>query len=389
MRGRVVLDGRRGRRGTAVEPLVRDQLVQHGQRRRRGRRAAEQLAPRNFVAPTLSHWPLLKQILGEAKTPAPGDPRAEYDRHVIATSDYELVTEAAGLVDRSDRAQARPARRRGRATSSRARSRTTWRRSPPGSGCYAAILNHKGKLRTDLRVLRGEDWFWLDCEPIGHAVLRHMVETYSLGRDVQFEDVTAEHAILSLIGPAARTRSPTPPPPPGEHALRRGRARASTCAPHLGVDVLSARPSRADGCAPRSDVEEVSEEAGRVPAHRVGPAAARPRHGRRHDPAGGGHQRARRELREGLLRRPGDRRAPALQGQAEPPPARPAAVRARPSGGAEILLGEKVVGRVGSTCVSPRLGPIALALVRREAAPGDEVLVAGAAAHVAELPFDA
>ena len=55
--------------------------------------------------------------------------------------------------------------------------------------------------------------------------------------------------------------------------------------------------------------------------------------------------------------------------------------------GDEILLGEKVVGRIGSTCESPRLGPIALALVRREAAPGDEVLVAGAPATVVELPF--
>ena len=53
----------------------------------------------------------------------------------------------------------------------------------------------------------------------------------------------------------------------------------------------------------------------------------------------------------------------------------------------DILLGEKVVGRVSSTCVSPRLGPIALALVRREAAPGDPVLVAGAEARVVELPF--
>ena len=51
------------------------------------------------------------------------------------------------------------------------------------------------------------------------------------------------------------------------------------------------------------------------------------------------------------------------------------------------MLGEKVVGRVGSACVSPRLGPIALALVRREAAPGDTVLVAGAEAEVVELPF--
>ena len=58
--------------------------------------------------------------------------------------------------------------------------------------------------------------------------------------------------------------------------------------------------------------------------------------------------------------------------------------------GTELHLGEKVVGRVGSTCVSPVLGPVALALVRREAAPGDTVRVGddGISAEVAELPFD-
>ncbi|MDQ5834196.1 MAG: folate-binding protein, partial [Actinomycetota bacterium] len=56
--------------------------------------------------------------------------------------------------------------------------------------------------------------------------------------------------------------------------------------------------------------------------------------------------------------------------------------------GADIMLGEKMVGRLGSVCVSPRLGPIALALVRREAAPGDTVSVAGADAEVVALPFE-
>jgi len=56
--------------------------------------------------------------------------------------------------------------------------------------------------------------------------------------------------------------------------------------------------------------------------------------------------------------------------------------------GTDIVLGEKVVGRLGSVCVSPRLGPIALALVRREAAPGDTVQVGGADAEVVALPFD-
>ena len=48
---------------------------------------------------------LLKHILGKTKYRATGHPLdREYDRHVIATSEYELVTESAGLVERSERA---------------------------------------------------------------------------------------------------------------------------------------------------------------------------------------------------------------------------------------------------------------------------------------------
>jgi hypothetical protein len=42
--------------------------VQYRQGRARGRRAAEELAPRNFVLPQLSHQALLKQVLDETKT---------------------------------------------------------------------------------------------------------------------------------------------------------------------------------------------------------------------------------------------------------------------------------------------------------------------------------
>jgi folate-binding Fe-S cluster repair protein YgfZ len=57
--------------------------------------------------------------------------------------------------------------------------------------------------------------------------------------------------------------------------------------------------------------------------------------------------------------------------------------------GEELRLGERPVGRLASTAISPRLGPIALALVRREAEPGAIVSVGeqGASAEVVALPF--
>jgi hypothetical protein len=56
-----------------------------------------------------------------------------------------------------------------------------------------------------------------------------------------------------------------------------------------------------------------------------------------------------------------------------------------------LRLGEKDVGRLGSVVESPRHGPIGLALVRREAGPGDTLAVgaAGVRAEVVDVPFEA
>jgi folate-binding protein YgfZ len=57
--------------------------------------------------------------------------------------------------------------------------------------------------------------------------------------------------------------------------------------------------------------------------------------------------------------------------------------------GTPLHLGEREAGRVGSVAVSPAHGPIALALVRREAGPGAVLRAGEATAEVVELPFAA
>jgi folate-binding Fe-S cluster repair protein YgfZ len=54
-----------------------------------------------------------------------------------------------------------------------------------------------------------------------------------------------------------------------------------------------------------------------------------------------------------------------------------------------LRKGEREVGRLGSVVESPRFGPLALALVRREAEPGDVLAVGDGEvlAEVAALPF--
>jgi folate-binding protein YgfZ len=302
---------------------------------------------------------------------------------VIATTEYELVTESAGLADRSDRGMF--VVRGGEAADFlQGQVSNDVESLAPGQGCYATILNHKGKLRTDLRVLRGEDFFWIDTEAIGHAVIRHMLQTYSLGRDVQWEDVGPDHAVLSLIGPRADELVEVAPGPAEHDFVDTGAGLVVRT--DLGLDLLCGK-ARAEELRAELDVEPVSEEV----AECVRIESGRPRLGFDMDaetmPQEAGineravdfekgcyvgqetvarlHYRGKpnRHLRGLLLSAPADRRT-------------------------DILLGDKVVGRVASTCVSPRLGPIALALVRREAAPGETVLVAGHPATVVELPFD-
>src|SRR3954453_1307680 len=72
----------------------------------------------------------------------------------------------------------------------------------PGQGCYAALLDRKGHLEADMRVLHlvaGDFRLDLESGPAG-LVLKHL-RTYSIGRNVEVEDATEHWAITSLIGP--------------------------------------------------------------------------------------------------------------------------------------------------------------------------------------------
>jgi len=295
---------------------------------------------------------------------------------VIATSDYELVTESAGLVDRSDRAKF-VVRGSEAADFLQGQVSNDVEALEPGSGCYATVLSHKGKLRTDLRILRAEDSFWLDTEPIGHAVLEHMLRTYSLGRDVQFEDLTESRALFSLVGPAARERLDAAPPAE-EHAFVSGEHGVYVATP-FGVDVIAPTGTTLD-------VEPVSEEV----AECLRIEAGRPRLGYDMDadtiPQEAGINERAVSFTKGCY--VGQETVARLHYRGKPNRHLRGLRLSEPAErGTEIMLGEKVVGRLGSTCVSPRLGPIALALVRREAEPAASVEVGGATAEVVELPF--
>jgi tRNA-modifying protein YgfZ len=262
----------------------------------------------------------------------------------------------------------------------------------PGGGLYAALLDRKGHIHADMRVLRtSEDEFWLDTEAGALEPARRHLEMYKIGRDAAVADVTAERAILSLIGPRSVEIAGTAALP--EHATEATKVAGVECLAVGSADGIDLIARAADAAALHeallaAGAAEIGAEAAEVARIEAGV----PRFGAEMSaatmPAEAGIVERAVSFTKGCYigqepvarlhykGRPNRR----LRGLELSAPAKP---------GAALRLGEKEVGRIGSACVSPARGPIALAIVRREAEPGTELAVGedGVTARVTDLPF--
>src|SRR6185312_6712049 len=126
---------------------------------------------------------------------------------------YRQLREECGLLDRSDRGKLLVSGPDG-AEYLQGQLTNDVEALEPGDGQYAALLDRKGHMQADMRVLRrSAEEIWLDTEAGAlAATLRHL-SMYSIGREVAVEDVTATRAILSLIGPWAVEIAGTAPLP--------------------------------------------------------------------------------------------------------------------------------------------------------------------------------
>ncbi len=260
-------------------------------------------------------------------------------------------------------------------------------------GCYAALLDRKGHLQSDMRALRlSRGGIWLDLEPeAAGAVLSHL-RTYSIGREVEIEDVTEGWAILSLIGPRAAELGGFEGLTP-EYAQRLRTwdgFEVLGVATLLGVDLI-ARAENAEALrelAVAAGAVEIGEEAAEIVRIESGIPRFGAEMGTETMPAEAGIVDAAVSFTKGCYigqepvarlhyRGRPNRRLCGLELSAAAEP------------GSELRLGERVVGTIGSSCLSPARGPIALAIVRREAEPGAELAVgeAGVTARVVDLPF--
>jgi tRNA-modifying protein YgfZ len=296
-----------------------------------------------------------------------------------------LLTEEVGLVDRSERGKLA-------LTGPQAKELLSGQVTndvealTPGTGCYAALLTNKGKMLADLRVLDTATELWLDTERVGLQALFDTLRRGAVGWQAQLHKRTVEQALLSLVGPdAAQAVGGELGPEHANRPAQLGGAEVLLVATDVGVDVVCAADD-AERVRGALDVPVVVEAAAEV----LRVESGRPRYGLDLDDAtipeeAGLNERAVSFTKGCYV---GQETVARLHYRGKPNRhLRGLRLSGAVATGTPLMLGEREVGRVGSSVVSPRYGAIALALVRREASVGDELVAGDARAVVAELPF--
>jgi len=305
---------------------------------------------------------------------------------------YRALKEEAGVVDRSGRGKLMV---RGADTAEYLQGQLTndVEALEPATGCYSALLDRKGHMQADMRVLRlGTGELWLDTEAEAAPAVERHLRMYGVGREVEVEDVAGEWSILSVIGPGAAEAAGTSPLAP-EHAQRRYQRdgiEILAVATDLGLDLVvrSGHSRELLELLGRSGAAEVAEAAAEI----LRVESGRPRFGREMTTAtipqeAGIDDRAVSFTKGCYI---GQETVARLHYRGKPNRHLRGLRLDSPVGDGEaIALGEREVGTIGTAVLSPALGPIALAVIRREAKPEARVAVGdgGASAEVVELPF--
>jgi folate-binding protein YgfZ len=262
----------------------------------------------------------------------------------------------------------------------------------PDEGHYAALLDRKGHLQADMRVLRlSPEELWIDTEAAALEPARRHLEMYKIGRDAAVAEVTAERAILSLIGPRSVEIAGTAALP--EHTSEAARIEGVECLAVGTADGIDLIARAGDAAALReallaAGAAEIGAEAAEVARVEAGV----PRFGAEMSaetmPAEAGIVERAVSFTKGCYI--GQETVARLHYKGRPNRhLRGLELSAPAEPGAVLRLDEKEVGRIGSACISPARGPIGLAIVRREAEPGAELAVGedGVTARVIDLPF--
>jgi tRNA-modifying protein YgfZ len=338
-------------------------------------------------------------------------------------AEYVALTTGCGLLDRSERGKL--ALTGGEAKAFLAGQTTNDIETlQPGQGCYAAFLTPKGKMLGDLRVLDLGDELFLDTERVALQALFDMIRRFKIGYDVQLHKRTLERGLLSLIGPDAarvagveegaiagiegRVDAGCPDveriaqQATGTHNLP-GAEHANAAIPIVDIAAIAVRTDTGiDLICDTADTDALMRtlrERGAIPVSEEAVEIIRVEHGRpRYGidlddtviPQEAGLNERAVSFTKGCY--VGQETVARLHYKGRPNRhLRGLRLSEAVPAGAALCLGERVVGRLTSSVLSPAHGPIGLGLVRREAEPGMSVSVGagedGVSAEVLELPF--
>jgi folate-binding protein YgfZ len=250
----------------------------------------------------------------------------------------------------------------------------------PGTGCFAACCTAKGRMLGEIRVLCTQEELLLDMERVSLQPVFDLIRHGLVGYDAELHKRTLETAEFSLLGPsssavagATRLGDAECDNAPGEL----GGAAVLLVATDAGVDVIC---PAADGDAVRAALET----AGAVPAG-LGLAelarveSGRPRYGVDLDetviPQEGGLNERLVSFEKGCY--VGQETIARLHYRGRPNRRLCLlAVEAGAKAGDELTFDGRKAGALTSVADSPGRGPIALALVRREAPDGSTLTIA-------------
>ncbi|HKH64949.1 MAG TPA: glycine cleavage T C-terminal barrel domain-containing protein [Solirubrobacterales bacterium] len=263
----------------------------------------------------------------------------------------------------------------------------------PGDGVYSALLDRKGRMQADMRVLRPGEGpeLWLDLEPAGFEAARRHLQMYKIGREVEVRDASEERLLLSLVGPrSVEVAGSAALPENSCEEISLAGVECLAIGTGFGIDLLvpTEERERVGEALRGAGAVDVSVEATEI----VRIEAGRPRFGAEMGtetmPAEAGIVEQAVSFTKGCYI--GQETVARLHYKGKPNRhLRGLRFSSPAQGGEGLRLGEKEVGTVGSAAVSPALGPIGLAILRREAEPGTTLAVGedGVTAEVVALPF--
>jgi folate-binding protein YgfZ len=74
----------------------------------------------------------------------------------------------------------------------------------PGEGCYAVVVNAKGRIQGDMNIFCLADELLLDCEPGFGLSIAQRLERFMVADEVQVTDISEAYGLLSVQGPRSR-----------------------------------------------------------------------------------------------------------------------------------------------------------------------------------------